>query len=278
MKITVIGGGNVGTLISAQFSNKGHQVTLYTRDKTNWRDELIVSDNDTNTQFTSHLYKVTDNLSESIEDAELIIVTLPSFALQDFVNKLAKENISNTILCFYPGTGGGEILSQELLDKGVIICGVQRICSVARLDEYGHKVHTTGKRKKIHIGCMPNSEGKKICNILEELFDIETELLPSYLNVTLTPSNPILHTSRLYSIFKSYHKGKFYDNLPLFYEDWNNESSEILIKCDNELHDIISKINGIDLSNVKPLLEHYESYDALSLTKKLDLLKDLKVL
>ena len=46
MKITVIGGGNVGTLISAQFSNKGHQVTLYTRDKTNWRDELIVSDND----------------------------------------------------------------------------------------------------------------------------------------------------------------------------------------------------------------------------------------
>lgn len=276
LKITVIGGGNVGTLISAQFSNKGHQVTLYTRNTTKWHNELIVFDNDSNTKITSYLYKITDNLSESVKDSELIIVTLPAFALQNLLAKLIKENISDKILCFYPGTGGGEILAQTLLDNNVVICGVQRICSVARLDEYGHLVHTTGKRKKIYVGCIPKSEGGRVCKILGDIFDIETELLPNYLNVTLTPSNPILHTSRLYSIFKDYNSKKAYDAPPLFYEEWNNESSEILIKCDNELHNIISKLDEIDLSHIKPLLEHYESHDAISLTNKIKSIRGFK--
>lgn len=101
-------------------------------------------------------------------------------------------------------------------------------------------------------------------------------MLPNYLNVTLTPSNPILHTSRLYSIFKDYNSKKGYDEPPLFYEEWNNESSEILIKCDNELHNIISKLDEIDLSHIKPLLEHYESHDAISLTNKIKSIRGFK--
>ena len=30
MKITVIGGGNIGTLISAEMAYKGHEVTVFT--------------------------------------------------------------------------------------------------------------------------------------------------------------------------------------------------------------------------------------------------------
>ena len=46
-----------------------------------------------------------------------------------------------------------------------------------------------------------------------------------------------------YSIFKNYKEGIYYSNLPLFYEDWTDETSKYLIACDNELHQVLDKIN-----------------------------------
>lgn len=269
MNICVIGGGNVGTLISAQLTERKNIVTLYTRDVNKWSNEITVYDGDINSVMKDKIYKITDNLEKAVKDAEFIIVTIPSFAQKDLIDKLVKLGLKNTILCFYPGTGGGELLCKKLVKNNVTICGVQRICSVARLIEYGKSVKTVGKRKKIYIGCIPYNNGEKIRSIFEKLFDIETELLPNYLNVTLTPSNPILHPSRLYVIFKNYVPGNSYDYIPLFYEDWDNESSELLIKCDEELHHIIDKLNNIDLSKVRPLLEHYESNNKIELTNKI---------
>ena len=80
--------------------------------------------------------------------------------------------------------------------------------------------------------------------------------MPNYLSVSLTPSNPILHPTRLYSIFKDYQEGMVYKNIPLFYEDWTDEASTYLIKCDKELRQILNKIK-VDTSHIVPLLKHY---------------------
>ena len=51
--------------------------------------------------------------------------------------------------------------------------------------------------KVIHRGTIEkatNSETEECCKIVEGLLDIKTSPLPNYLNITLTPSNPILHT------------------------------------------------------------------------------------
>lgn len=276
MKITIVGGGNVGTLISAQLTHRGNQVTLYTRDESKWKNEIIVHDNDDDSIIKVSLYKITSNLKESIEESEMIIITLPAMAQLEFIKKLEDLNINNKIICFYPGTGGGELISSNLLKNNNIICGTQRICSVVRLEEYGHSVQTTGKRKDMFIGCIPQNKGEFVKNIFEKLFEINTILLPNYLNVTLTPSNPILHPSRLYTLFKDYYVGKIYDRIPLFYEEWNIQSSETLIKCDEELHNIINTIDKIDLVNVRPLLEHYESTDAEGLKNKIQSIKGFK--
>ncbi len=269
MNICVIGGGNVGTLISAQLTKRNNKVKLYTRNLSKWSNEITVYDEDINCIIKEKIYKITDNLKEAINEAEFIIITIPSFAQKDLIGKLVELELKNTIICFYPGTGGGELLCENLVRNNVTICGVQRICSVARLIEYGRSVKTVGKRKKMYIGCIPYKNGEMVRSIFEKLFDISTELLPNYLNVTLTPSNPILHPSRLYVIFKDYDSIKTYNHIPLFYEDWDNESSELLIKCDVELHLIIKKLKNIDLSKVRPLLEHYESNNKIELTNKI---------
>lgn len=69
---------------------------------------------------------------------------------------------------------------------------------------------------------------------IEGIFNIPCVSLPNYLSVSLTPSNPILHTSRLYSMFKDYTPGKKYDRNFLFYKEWSLEVAQLMISCREE--------------------------------------------
>ena len=93
---------------------------------------------------------------------------------------------------------------------------------------------------------------------------------------TLTPSKPILHTTRLKTLFGDYQEGVFYDRVPLFYEEWNNESSELLFKCDAEVQNICTVLKDFDLSFVKSLKDHYESYTPEALTAKIRSIEGFK--
>ncbi len=44
MKTTILGGGNIGTLMAAEFANKGHDVTVYTSKPEKWSNEIEVYD------------------------------------------------------------------------------------------------------------------------------------------------------------------------------------------------------------------------------------------
>lgn len=275
MRITVIGGGNIGTLIAGQCSANHHEVTVYTRDISRWSNTIEVIDHDTNQSITTTLEKITSNLYEAVKNADLIFTTLPAYANQNFVKELTSLDIKPCMLCFYPGLGGIEFYTQELVKKGFTIFGTQRVCSVARLKEYGHSVTTAGKRKHMYVAAIPSSKTKEMASLFSSLFDIETTPLPNYINVTLTPSNPILHTTRLYSLFKDY-VGQGYKELPLFYENWDNESSKLLIACDTELQNICKSIQGLDTSYVNSLLNHYESTDYKTLTAKITSIESFK--
>ena len=108
---------------------------------------------------------------------------------------------------------------------------------------------------------------------MEELFDMQCEILPNYLCITLTPSNPVLHTSRLYTMFRSFEQ-PLSDN-PLFYADWTDEASDVLLKLDDEVQSICHALDAIDLGSVRSLKDHYESDSARSLTKKLRSIESL---
>lgn len=268
MNITVIGGGNIGTLISAQLS-KNNNVCIYTSKPDKWSKSICVYDEDINASNIYQIYKITNSPKEAAEFAELIIFTLPAFAIKDTIKLFEHFIKEGTKVLFYPGTGGIEFCCVKLIEKNCVIMGTQRVCSVARLTQYGHSVKTSGKRKEMYIGILKGEDKESLRKMFEDLFEIQTFLLPNYLSVTFTPSNPILHTARLYSILKNYESGMTYDKIPLFYEEWDDESSINLIKCDQELQNLCKKLDKMNLSGVKSLLVHYESTDYESLTKKI---------
>lgn len=275
MKIAVLGSGNIGTLISAQMTLKNHEVHLYSRKPQMFSEEIIYEDTDIESVQRVKLALVSDDLKAVVTGSELVIVTVPSFAIRELMERVFPLIDTNVRVLFYPGTGGVEFYCKEFVEAGGVIWGTQRVCSVARLKKYGKHAVSSGKREEMFIASVPASYGEEAGKVFSELFDIKTNALPNYLSVTFTPSNPILHTSRLYSLFRDYNPEVGYDRIPLFYEEWSMEASNVLVALDGEVQKMCSLL-PMDLSDVRSLLLHYESPDAESLKNKICSIKSFK--
>ena len=280
-KITVIGGGNMGSILSVKFSQK-HDVTLFLNAPyekvSEYHKDMLVFNEDNNTHTKGKINLITENLEEAVKDAEWIYITYPSFLFSSFSKQLIPLLHEGQHLVGIPGSGGFELYFRDALDKGVTITGLQRVHSVARIISKGEEVRESGVRKGIRCASIPLSFNKEASEFISECYSLPVEPLDNYLNVTLLNSNPILHTSRLYSVFHDYESEKEYDKLPLFYEEWSLESSELLEKMDNELFSMIAylKDNGMEVNQITTLLEHYESTNPLEMTKKLNSINSLK--
>ncbi len=275
MKITVIGGGNIGTLMAAEMAFRGHSVTIYTSKPETWQNDIEVYDADDHFVLSGHIRYVTNNIKEAMYEAEIIWITVPAQAFEKTANDMLPYAQKGQIIGVVPGSGGAEFAFYPLLQKGCILFGFQRVHSIARLKEYGKSVYMLGRKTNVQLGAIPKSKTEIISETVSRLLDMPCVSLPNYLCVTLTPSNPILHTTRLYSMLKEYKTDFFYPRNFLFYEEWTNESSEMLLKCDEELQQLCKSI-PLELDDVKSLKVHYEIETAQSLTKKIQSIRAFK--
>ena len=273
MNITIVGGGNVGTQFAVHCAEKKHQVIIFGSKPKAFHDLLYIIDESAEIRHKGKIIEATSDPERAFAKAELIFVTMPSFCMRDVAEQIFPYVRPDVMIGLIPGTGGGECAFRKCLDKGAVVFGLQRVPSVARLVEYGKSVCAIGYREKLHIAALPYKYTEKVCELIYSIFDIRCEKLPNYLNVTLTPSNPILHTTRLKTIFSDYYPGKYYDSLPLFYEDWTDESSVLLLACDDEVQQICKKLSRFDLSGVISLRKHYESSSIEEMTKKISGIK-----
>ncbi len=269
MNITVIGGGNIGTLLAGELTRGGHRVCVYTPKASRWSHEIeVLESTGGGHSYSVVLSMVTDDLKLALKDAELIWVTVPAMAFQKTAQDMLPYVRAGQMICVEPGSGGAEFVFRPLIDKGCIFCGLQRTHSVARLREYGKSVLMLGKKPEIQLAAIPATETARMGQLLEQLLEMPCQILPNYLCVTLTPSNPILHTTRLRSMFRDWKEGVYYPRNILFYEEWTDESSELLFACDAEVQNLCNAI-PLPLESVKSLRVYYESETPQALTRKI---------
>ena len=146
---------------------------------------------------------------------------------------------------------------------------LERVPAVARIVKKGSIVRATGYRDELHLAALPKSKAEECAALISSIFDMKCIVIPGILNLTMTPSNPILHTTRLKSMFEDYQPGVTYESIPLFYEDWTDQSSELLMKCDDEVQAICRALPEHHLNFVKSLRDHYESQTVEAMTAKI---------
>lgn len=269
MRITVVGGGNIGTQFAVHCAEKGHEVTVYTSEPERYDGHLNIVDE---TGITTHEGKIklaTYDPEAAFRTAEIIMVTMPATMMKTIASVIYDHTDASVMIGVVPGNGGSECAFQKCIERGNVFFGIERVPAIARLVQKGKTVKSTGYREELHVAALPKRFAGKCACLIESIFDIKTTTIPNYLNLTMTPSNPILHTTRLRTMFEDWQEGVVYSSVPLFYEEWNDASSQLLIACDDEVQTICRALPEFELQYVKSLRIHYESPTVEKMTKKI---------
>ncbi len=269
MKFTIVGGGNIGTLIAVHCAEKGHEVTIVTSSPEVFQKDLKIVDEKGEVLRQGRIFRATNDPREGYKDADCILVTLPANLIGPCAEAIYTYASKDAWIGVVPGNGGSECMFRPCIERGNTFFLIQRVPSIARLVTRGSVVKSTGYKSRLYVSSLPNSMNEECGRLLEDLFEIPCEPVDGILNLTLTPSNPILHTTRIRALFETYSEGVVYERIPLFYEEWDDASSRLLLACDRELQEICRALPELKLDHVVPLSEYYESPDAASMTRKL---------
>lgn len=274
--ICIIGAGNVGIACAVDLSlNAACNITILTSKANTLSKTFKIIDTDTDETRIGKNIAVTSDYNQALSSADFVVVTVPSFCVEAVIEKIS--NYNPKIILFTPGYGGKEKYCQKLIENGCAITGFDRSPYICRLSE--PTVVSASKKSKIRLGWLNTNHSLEICTLYESLFGFEVEQLPNYMTVALTPSNPVLHTSRLYTMFKNANLSTPFSRMIKFYAEWNDESSEVMLRMDSELQNLCRKIETveeIDLSKVIPLSIHYESPTVKAMTDKISHIKSFQ--
>jgi hypothetical protein len=275
MKITICGGGNLGHVVAGFLSSQEeHQVSLLTTRPEAWISEIEVVDC-RGKVFHGKLDQISAKASEVINGRDLVIVCLPGFAIHDVLTEIRPFLSSETLVGTVVSSTGFFFEAMKLLPDNQPLFGFQRVPFISRIIEYGHSAELKGYKESLSVAVEQTADKESVRSLLEELFCAPTKLLDSYYEVSLSNSNPLLHTARLYSLWKDWKPGISYDSNPGFYEEWTVETSELYIAMDKEFQILLKRI-GVKDGAIPPVLQYYESDDAESLTKKISSISAFK--
>lgn len=268
MNITICGGGNLGH-VTAGFlaAQEDYKVSLLTTRPEQWSHNLEIIDIKGNT-FTGKLEVISSQADKVIPNADIVLICLPGFAIHDVLSTIVPYLNPKTWVGTVVSSTGFFFEALKLFPNNQPLFGFQRVPFISRVINYGHVAELKGYKESLSVAVEQIDDKERVRATLEKLFKTPTILLNSYYEVSLSNSNPLLHTARLYTMWKDWMPGISYDHNPEFYSDWTIETSELLIAMDEEFQALLKTI-GLKEGAIPSVLHYYECTDAESLTKKL---------
>lgn len=266
MKICICGGGSLGHVCAGVLASQNvNEVSVLTGHPDKWSDEVLVNDCE-GKEYRGRLVKVSKEPEDVLEGQDIVLLCLPGYLIEETLIKI-KPFVGEAIVGSIVSSTGFFFFAHNLLGKETKLFGFQRVPYIARVKEYGKSANLLGYKNELAVAIENVENGFE--KVLEKLFGTPMTRLDSFYEASLTNSNPILHTGRLYSMFKG-KEDKVFDHQILFYKEWTDEASEIEIKMDEEFFRLLNKLG---VKTLPTLLDYYESHDAASLTRKIQSIK-----
>lgn len=123
-KYTVIGAGHGGKAMAAHLALMGFPVTLYNRtfdhiEVIKKRGGIEIESNESGAQGFGRLKRVTSDIGEALQEAEMVMVVVPSSAHADIAKVAAPYLHDGQTVVLHPGrTGGALEFDKSLRDSG----------------------------------------------------------------------------------------------------------------------------------------------------------------
>lgn len=269
MEVCIIGGGHIGTTLACYIKHHDprKRVCLYTKKPQLYSKEIKCNDIENQNSYMVQLDDISSN-PQVVGDATIIFIALPHFMIEKTFAEIASHVSKEAFIGVLPGCGGCEFFFGKYFDDDKTLFGFQRVPFIARLVEYGKETNLLSWKPYSVVGTQRHDRLEDACHLIEDC-GMVTRKASNYIEIALTPSNPILHTARIFNLFGTYDKTHDFKMIPQFYEGWSDEASKDMLAMDEELHTLLRAMDCLDTSAIRPLGEHYESPTPEQMTRKI---------
>jgi hypothetical protein len=183
---------------------------------------------------------ISKDASKVVPQADYLILALPSFAIRNVLKGVKPHLKDGSIVYIMPGQGGPDFVAKDVLGEEIksgktTMAGVIPMPLNCRITEWGKKVELAALKDTYDLASVPAGNAAKASKELSALMDGRpVNPIGNYVGIGLHCSNPNLHPGRLYSMWKDYKEGKVYPENKLFYETWDDDSTDWLMKINDE--------------------------------------------
>lgn len=271
MIVCVVGGGHIGTTLLCYIkqAHPEYRVSLYTRHPERFSRTIKCNDVEKGISYSILPDIVSGEACVAAANADIVFIALPHFAVEKAFRDIAPYVSPTAMIGVLPGGGGCEFFFGKYFDNEKTLFGFQRVPFTAKLQEYGFETNLKSWKPFSVVGTLQQGRVDEACQRVEAC-GLKTKKASNYLEIALTPTNPVLHTSRTYEIFGGKSRDYAFPEKQKFYVGWTDEASKTLFAMDEELHQLLAAVEGIDTSAIIRLSEHYESPTVSSLTAKIN--------
>lgn len=198
MIVAVLGGSHGAYAIAADLALAGHQVRLWRRSAADLaplqktRTLTLVAEGRTG---EARLERVSADLAEALDGAEIVLVPLPATSQEDLARQLAGRLTERQILVLTPGTLGAYVIAREIARAGGVL--PYAIAETGTLPYLTRKTGPTAvtapvRAANLPTGVFPASRSREALARLAELFPAVRPCADA-LDAALTNAGAVIH-------------------------------------------------------------------------------------
>lgn len=264
MKICICGGGSLGHVCAGVMaSQEGVELNILSGHPDKWGRSITVTDL-AGKKYNAEINMVSSDPEIVVTGQDIILLCLPGYLIEKTLQDI-KPYLGDAVVGTVVSSTGFFFFAHDILGDNARLFGFQRVPFISRVSEYGKSANLLGYKPSLAIAVENVKNKETLRETLERLFITPVMLLDNFYEVALSNSNPILHTGRLYTMFHG-HENDVFDHNILFYKEWTDEASQLLIDMDAEFFILLDKLG---VHSLPTLLDYYDSSDAASLTRKI---------
>lgn len=264
-KVCIVGGGNAAQAMAALFPHMGISCNMFVPyadeaeqicraiDEQGYIVADFASHNDPHGEIRGRPDKISKNAADVVPDCDVFVLPLPSFAYRDVLLAMKPYLKEGAFIGATPGQGGFDWMAREVLGTAVdsmVIFSILPMPFNCRIVDFGKRVYVQEFKKRYKVGATPSHQSAAAAAISDHLFGA-SESCGHSLSCALYPVNAVIHPARLYSLCKDWHVGETFESNPLFYEDMNDESVELMDAVNKELIAVVDALNVQGMGEVE---------------------------
>lgn len=208
---------------------------------------------------------VTCDPVQACRDADVVIITVPANFRADLLARIVPHLPADkpVYVGAIPGFCGFDWLAERELAArpNAVIWGMKDVAHIAFDLQPGQSIKMGGEKSTLYVATHRRETAARqqaLMALLQRLYSAPVVLLPDYLEITLTPGNPIMHSAVIYGLIGPYgqwHARPFPQPLC-----WWNDCPELgayyLERMDEENQQLCAALEtrlGVRLDSVLPL-------------------------